>query len=89
MKTIKPNINPADASLNEDLDRAGKNAKREANAVIALGGGVGALGLGSSLVLGATCPLCVFVAPGLIGLGLYRRWQSKTAEPSSGIKRID
>ncbi len=47
--------------------------KREANAVIAIGAGVGALGAGAALVAGAVCPLCVVIAPGLIGMGIVAR----------------
>ena len=46
---------------------------KEANTVIAIGAGVGALGAGAALLGGALCPLCIFVAPGLVGLGVVQR----------------
>ena len=46
---------------------------REANAVIGIGAGVGAVGVGATIALGATCPICYFVAPGLIAAGLWKR----------------
>ena len=49
--------------------------KREANTCMALGAGVGILGATSAALTGAVCPLCIFVAPGLIGLGAFKRWQ--------------
>lgn len=52
-------------------------AEKEANKVIAIGTGVGAMGIGTTLLAGITCPLCVVIAPGLIGLGLFQRWRSK------------
>ena len=47
--------------------------KREANACIGLGVGVGALGVGGALLSAAVCPICVVVAPGLIGAGVIKR----------------
>ena len=46
---------------------------KEANTVIAIGAGVGALGAGAALLGGALCPLCIFIAPGLVGLGVVQR----------------
>ena len=54
-----------------------KTEKREANTCVALGAGVGALGISAALVTGAVCPICIFVAPGLIGAGLFKRWNIK------------
>jgi uncharacterized membrane protein YebE (DUF533 family) len=50
--------------------------KNEATVCMALGAGVGTLGAASALVTGAVCPLCIFIAPGLVGFGAYRRWQA-------------
>ncbi len=65
---------------------AGKKDKRDANTCMALGVGVGALGAASAAVTGALCPLCVFIAPGLVGVGAYRRWklnrQARNSEPA-------
>lgn len=47
--------------------------KREANACIGLGLGVGALGVGGALLSAAICPICVVVAPGLVGTGVIKR----------------
>ena len=49
--------------------------KRQADTVIALGAGIGAVGAVTALATGAVCPLCVFIAPGLVGLGAYKRWR--------------
>ena len=49
--------------------------KKDANTCMALGAGVGVLGATSAVLTGALCPLCVFIAPGLIGYGAYRRWK--------------
>lgn len=54
---------------------------KEANQVIAIGGAVGAAGIGATILLGATCPVCYVAAPGLIGLGIYRRWRCKSGAP--------
>lgn len=47
---------------------------REANSFLALGAGLGALGTGTALLAGATCPLCVIAAPALIGVGVWKRF---------------
>ncbi len=47
----------------------------EGNTCMALGAGVGALGAASAALTGALCPLCIFIAPGLIGYGAFRRWR--------------
>lgn len=54
-------------------------ALREANQCIGVGLGVGGLGAGAALALGATCPLCLVVAPGLVGLGLLKRRSARAA----------
>jgi uncharacterized membrane protein YebE (DUF533 family) len=55
--------------------------KNEANTCMALGVGVGALGVASaSLLGGALCPLCIVIAPGLLGYGAYRRWKAVDAK---------
>lgn len=55
----------------------------DANTCMALGAGVGALGLVTAAAAGATCPLCVVVAPGLIGYGAYKRWQASKDKSST------
>lgn len=44
---------------------------RKAREHTVIGGAVGALGAGSLVVLGVTCPLCVVAAPAFICSGLY------------------
>jgi hypothetical protein len=46
---------------------------RDANSCIAFGAGLGAVGTGTALLAGATCPLCVVFAPALIGYGVWKR----------------
>lgn len=48
-------------SSNEEL--------REANSCLALGVGLGAVGTTTALFAGAPCPLCLVLAPALIGVG--------------------
>lgn len=50
--------------------------KKDANTCMALGAGVGILGTASATLAGAVCPLCIFIAPSLVGYGVYRRWKS-------------
>ncbi len=64
-KTFEPNTEP-------------RNDQEEAHTCIALGAGVGLLGATSAALTGAFCPLCVVVAPGLIGYGAYKKWKSSS-----------
>ena len=50
----------------------GDQERKEANATLAAGLGIGAFGVASLAVFGAACPLCV-VAAMLVSLGLYKR----------------
>jgi len=51
-----------------------KKELQDANSCLALGAGVGAMGTGAALLTGATCPLCVIIAPALIGVGVWKRF---------------
>lgn len=59
------------------MDENSEKAVNEADKCIAIGAGIGALGLAVGTVVGATCPLCYVVAPGLIGAGLVHRVRAK------------
>lgn len=56
---------------------------RDANACMAIGAGVGAVGVGGAVLLGAVCPICYVAAPGLIALGAWKRRQVKRAGSQS------
>ena len=71
---MKENIN--DSSLPHG--KPGTEVKlKEADTCIKLGVGVGALGAGAAIISGAVCPLCVFVAPALVGVGIVARYREK------------
>lgn len=54
--------------------------RAEANQLMGMGVGLGAFGAVSALTLGAVCPLCVVVAPAMVGLGLYKRLRHKPGD---------
>lgn len=56
---------------------------RQANYCLSLGIGVGALGVASAAAAGAVCPICVVVAPALIGLGVVEKVRSKRRRSAS------
>ncbi len=60
--------------------------KKAANTYMALGVGVGALGAASAAISGAVCPLCIFIAPGLVGCGAYMRWKASQSKSDGGEK---
>ncbi len=47
---------------------------RDANSCMAMGAGLGVVGAGTALLAGATCPLCIVLAPALIGVGAWKRF---------------
>jgi len=60
-----------------------RNAEiRDANSCIAFGASLGAVGTGTALLAGATCPLCVVLAPALIGFGVWKRVAAKRGDCS-------
>lgn len=68
---MTPATEPLDPKqqVTEDM----KNAK----AALAMGAGVGAVGTASALLIGATCPICVVMAPALIGVGLFKGYSAR------------
>jgi hypothetical protein len=51
--------------------------QKEGEGHIKFGAGVGAASALSLAIIGATCPLCYFVAPAMVGLGVVKRRQAK------------
>lgn len=66
---------PTLPSKDSDVNR--RSPATEANTCIGLGIGVGALGAAAAAISGAVCPLCVVIAPSLVGFGLLRRLTCK------------
>ena len=71
--------NPEDRSeiisSEEPVDATKLNS--DGNKCLAIGTGVGVLGAAGAIIGGALCPLCVVVAPGIIGVGAYSKWKAK------------
>lgn len=79
-----------DPTNNKDSAIEHKNSnqrKSEGNLAIGAGVGIGALGVGTTLVAGATCPLCYILAPVLVGVGIVRRSSRAKCSPSSDTKK--
>lgn len=51
--------------------------RREANTMIVVGLGIGVFGAASLALVGTTCPLCVVVAPALVGLGVVQSFRAR------------
>jgi len=74
------------ASKNEERKQQAIQELKDARATLAMGAGVGTIGTASAILLGATCPICVVMAPALIGMGLIKSYAAKKklkAEPNS------
>ena len=63
---------------------AGDQEKREANALMMGGAGIGVFGVVAAAIGGAVCPVCVVAAPALLGVGAFRRWRATRARPVRG-----
>jgi hypothetical protein len=61
---------------------------REGNQYIAFGLGIGFLGALVALTLGATCPLCFIVAPGLVAVGLLKRRAARAGRRRETTREI-
>jgi hypothetical protein len=74
-------IDPLETAQSDELDEAihaaRSEARADANRMIGMGVGIGAIGVASALVAGAVCPACVVAAPALVGVGLYRRRRAR------------
>jgi hypothetical protein len=70
-KTIEVNWNDAADDHEEMLEEGKRNVK--------MGVGVGVFGAGSLALIGATCPLCFFVAPAMVGVGMWKTRKAKQA----------
>lgn len=70
------NENETKLTDNEQAIQA-ESLNREGNTCLGLGAGVGALGTTAAVVTGATCPLCIFVVPALVGMGLVGKYRAK------------
>ncbi len=44
---------------------------------VKFGVGVGVVSAASLALIGTTCPMCVFVAPAMVGVGLWKTRQAK------------
>ncbi len=66
----EPLVNPARSdALSTDHE--------DANAMMATGAGIAAVGLASALIGGAACPVCIVAAPALLGIGAFRKWRAR------------
>jgi len=59
-----------------DLNMPAKEYREDCNTCIGLGFGLGAFGAAAAAITGAVCPLCVVLAPGLVGYGVFKRLQT-------------
>jgi uncharacterized membrane protein YgdD (TMEM256/DUF423 family) len=60
----------ADPTDNEEMLEEGKRN-------VKVGVGLGAFGAGSLALIGTTCPLCFFVAPAMVGVGMWKTRKAK------------
>jgi len=63
-----------DILMTNSTERDRNEKLGDANSCIAIGASLGAVETGTALLAGATCPLCVVIAPALIGYGVWKRF---------------
>ena len=64
-------------------------ARKDGNAFLASGVGIGAFGVVSGALLGAVCPVCVVATPALIGAGVYKRLRAWRMEQQETARRTE
>jgi len=57
-----------------------KKLKEDAHTLLVGGATLGAFSAITGALVGATCPMCLVVAPVMLGAGAYKRWQLARAE---------
>ncbi|MFO0999538.1 MAG: hypothetical protein U0936_04320 [Planctomycetaceae bacterium] len=77
---------PADMANNEQQIQ---QELQDAGSILAMGAGVGTVGTASALLLGATCPICVVMAPALIGMGLVKGYVARKKRAKLGADGND
>lgn len=71
-------MNNSDDATAEAVRRARCDEQlKEGAGNIKFGVGVGVFGATSLAILGATCPLCFFVAPAMVAVGAHKRHKAK------------
>jgi hypothetical protein len=66
------------------MDHDREDGKKDANALLIAGAGIGALGVVTAAIGTAVCPVCVVAAPALLAAGAYKRWKvGKRSAPAS------
>jgi hypothetical protein len=70
-------IDGRSVGLPHQAQEATATERKDANAMILTGVGIGAFGAVSAAVIGATCPLCVVAAPALVGWGVFKRVRAR------------
>jgi hypothetical protein len=76
-----------DTTLQDNKEKSSESTEiekqnSEANTCIGIGAAVGVIGATAAVVTGAVCPICIVATPGLIGLGVYRRWKNRSCSGS-------
>lgn len=66
--------NPAPQDKN-DPAREKRALQDDAKHLLLGGASLGAFGIATTALLGATCPICVVAAPLMLGLGAYKQWR--------------
>lgn len=58
--------------------------KKDAHTLLVGGATLGAFSAITGALLGATCPMCIVVAPVMLGAGAFKRWQLAQLERREG-----
>lgn len=63
--------------MNDKIREQAETDLKEGAGHVKFGFGVGAASAASLLLIGTTCPLCYFVAPAMIAVGVHKRHKAK------------
>ncbi len=54
-----------------------EKVRKQGNEYLGAGVGLGVASIGSAVLIGATCPLCIVAVPALVAGGLWKRHKAK------------
>jgi hypothetical protein len=78
-----------EAAMGDEGDRETRELREDAKNLLVGGATLGTFSLVTTLLVGSTCPMCIVVAPVMLGAGAYKRWKLSCRERELAKDRED
>lgn len=62
------------------MDAEARELREDAKNLLVGGATLGAFSIVTTALVGSTCPMCIVVAPVMLGAGAYKRWRLARVE---------